>query len=35
VILFKDGQVRKKFVGLTRKEEFTAALDELVAARKA
>ena len=30
VILFKDGEMHKKFVGLTGKEEFTAALDELV-----
>ena len=30
VILFKDGQVKKKFVGLTSKEQFKTALDELV-----
>jgi len=30
VILFKDGQVQKKFVGLTSKEQFKTALDELV-----
>ena len=31
VILFKDGQVHKKFVGLTSKDQFATALDELVA----
>ncbi len=31
VILFKDGEIQKKFVGLTNKEEFASALDELVA----
>ena len=31
VILFKDGEVQKKFVGLTNKEEFANALNELVA----
>lgn len=31
VILFKDGEVQKKFVGLTSKEQFKTALDELVA----
>lgn len=30
VILFKDGEVKKKFVGLTSKEQFKSALDELV-----
>ena len=29
VILFKDGEVAKKFVGLTSKDQFAAALDEL------
>jgi len=28
-ILFKDGQVQKKWVGLTSKKEITAAIDEL------
>lgn len=28
VILFKDGQVRKKFVGLTSKDDITRALNE-------
>ena len=27
IILFKNGQIQKKFVGLTRKEDFKAALD--------
>ncbi len=30
VILFKDGQVQQKFVGLTSKEQFKNALDQLV-----
>jgi thioredoxin 1 len=30
VILFKDGQVAKKFVGLTPKDQFKSALDSLV-----
>jgi thioredoxin 1 len=30
VILFKNGQVAKKFVGLTPKAQFTTALDALV-----
>ena len=30
VILFKDGEVAKKFVGLTPKDQFAAAIDELV-----
>lgn len=30
VILFKDGKVQKKFVGVTGKEQFRSALDELV-----
>jgi thioredoxin 1 len=30
VILFKDGQVAKKFVGLTPKDQFKTALDSLV-----
>ena len=32
VLLFKDGQVAKKFVGLTSKDQFKAALDQLVSA---
>jgi thioredoxin 1 len=32
VILFQNGEVAKKFVGLTPKEQFTAAVDELVTA---
>ena len=28
VILFKDGQVARKFVGLTQERDFKAALDE-------
>ena len=31
VILFKDGKPHKKFVGLTNKEEFKAAIDALLA----
>lgn len=31
VILFKDGQVKKKFVGLTSKDDLTRAVNELVA----
>jgi thioredoxin 1 len=30
VILFNKGEVAKKFVGLTSKEQFAAAIDELV-----
>jgi thioredoxin 1 len=30
VILFQNGEVKKKFVGLTSKEQFKTALDELV-----
>ncbi len=30
LILFKDGQVQKKWVGLTSKKVITAALDELL-----
>ena len=30
VILFKDGQVRKKFVGLQQKKDFKAAIDEIL-----
>lgn len=30
VILFKNGQVAKKFVGLTPKDQFKTALDSLV-----
>ncbi len=30
VIIFKDGQVKKKFVGLTSKGELAGALNELV-----
>lgn len=29
VMLFKDGQVQKQFVGLTSKEDFAAELDKL------
>ncbi|UCG55691.1 MAG: thioredoxin [Phycisphaerales bacterium] len=29
-ILFKDGQVQKKWVGLTSKKDLTAAVDELL-----
>jgi thioredoxin 1 len=29
-ILFKDGQMHKKWVGLTSKKDLTAALDELL-----
>ena len=30
VLLFKNGQVQKKFVGLTSKDQFKTALDQLV-----
>jgi thioredoxin 1 len=30
VILFKNGEVKKKFVGLTPKDQFKTALDQLV-----
>ncbi len=30
IILFKDGQVQKKWVGLTSKKDVTAAIDELL-----
>jgi thioredoxin 1 len=30
MILFKDGQVQKKWVGLTSKKDLTAAMDELL-----
>ena len=30
LILFKDGQVRKKWVGLTSKKDITAAIEEIV-----
>ena len=30
VILFKNGQVEKKWVGLTSKKDITAAIDELL-----
>ena len=30
VILFKGGEVKKKFVGLTTKDQFKSALDQLV-----
>ncbi len=30
IILFNDGEVVKKFVGLTAKDQFQAALDEMV-----
>ena len=29
-ILFKDGQVQKKWVGLTSKKDLSAAIDELL-----
>ena len=29
IILFRDGEIVKKFVGLTSKDQFQAALDEL------
>ena len=31
VILFKDGQMRKKFVGLQQKRDFKIAIDEVLA----
>lgn len=31
IILFQDGEVVKKFVGLTSKDQFEAAIDELAA----
>ncbi len=34
VILFKGGQVKKKFVGLTSKDDLTRAVNELVAGRQ-
>jgi len=30
IILFKDGQVQKKWVGLTSKKDLSAAIDELM-----
>lgn len=30
VMLFKNGELQKKFVGLTGKDQFAAALDELL-----
>jgi thioredoxin 1 len=30
LILFKDGQVQKKWVGLTSKKDLTSAIDELL-----
>ncbi len=30
IILFKDGQVQKKWVGLTSKKDLTTAIDELL-----
>jgi len=30
LILFKDGQVRRKWVGLTSKDVLTAAIDQLL-----
>ena len=30
IILFKDGQVEKKWVGLTSKKDISAAIDELL-----
>jgi thioredoxin 1 len=35
VILFKDGQPQRKFVGLTKKDEFKSAIDSLIESRKA
>jgi thioredoxin 1 len=32
VLLFKGGEVQKKFVGLTTKDQFKSALDQLVSA---
>ncbi|MHC4447764.1 MAG: thioredoxin [Planctomycetota bacterium] len=34
IILFQGGQVRKKFVGLTSKEQFQQALDDLVSEKQ-
>ncbi len=31
IILFKDGQVKKKFVGLTNKDDLARAMTELIA----
>ena len=31
IILFQDGEVRKKFVGLTSKDQFQEVLDEIAA----
>jgi thioredoxin 1 len=33
VLLFKNGQVQRKFVGLTSKDQFKSALDALVGAQ--
>lgn len=33
VLLFKGGEVQKKFVGLTSKDQFKSALDQLVGVR--
>jgi len=30
IILFKDGQVQKKWIGLTSKKDLSAAIDELL-----
>jgi len=30
IIIFKDGQVQKKFVGLTNRDQLKAALDQLI-----
>ncbi|HEC01944.1 MAG TPA: thioredoxin, partial [Phycisphaerales bacterium] len=30
VIVFKDGQIQKKWVGLTSKKDIAAAVDELL-----
>lgn len=30
VMIFKDGQIEKKWVGLTSKKDMTAAIDELI-----
>ena len=34
IILFQGGQVKKKFVGLTSKEQFHQALDDLVSEKQ-
>ncbi len=32
ILLFKDGQVKQKFVGLTKKADFKAAIDSVLSA---